>query len=185
MLAKPERKDAVRSRSTLLVAARRVFSEHGALAPLELVIEAAGVGRGTLYRHFPDRISLIVALFGAEIDTLSVVMASAEPEQRIEVLLGHIARTSGDAHLLVETWRSVPAAHPEMRQCRDRFLALLDAPLKAAIEAGVMRPDLTAGDLLLAAAMISAAARLAGTDLNLRLVAYDILLQGLAPKVTA
>ena len=48
-----------------------------------------------------------------------------------------------------------------------------------------MRPDLTAGDLLLAAAMISAAARLAGTDLNLRLVAYDILLQGLAPKVTA
>ncbi len=89
MLAKPERKDAVRSRSTLLVAARRVFSEHGAHAPLELVIEAAGVGRGTLYRHFPDRISLIVALFGAEIDTLSVVMASAEPEQRIEVLLGH------------------------------------------------------------------------------------------------
>ena len=49
------RKDVIHNRAALLDAARAVFADHGLDAPLDLIAEKAGVGRGTLYRHFADR----------------------------------------------------------------------------------------------------------------------------------
>ena len=60
MIVQLPRDDAATRRRRLLDAADEVFSEQGVNAPLELVIERAGLGRATLYRHFPDRTALMI-----------------------------------------------------------------------------------------------------------------------------
>src|SRR5579862_5532621 len=62
------RADARRSRAKLLEAATAAFSEHGADAPLEDIAKRAGVGIGTLYRHFPTREALQESVFRSQVD---------------------------------------------------------------------------------------------------------------------
>src|SRR5438876_11725942 len=69
-LRKP-RADAVRNRERVLQAAKRVFSAGGSDASLEAVAKRAGVGIGTLYRHFPTREALFEAVYRREVDQLS------------------------------------------------------------------------------------------------------------------
>lgn len=64
------RADARRNRERLVRAARRVFAEHGDKATLEAIARDAGVGIGTLYRHFPTREAMIVAVYRAELTRL-------------------------------------------------------------------------------------------------------------------
>ncbi|RZJ87836.1 MAG: TetR/AcrR family transcriptional regulator, partial [Brevundimonas sp.] len=59
---KPLRKDAAVRRSAILDAARAVFAENGIDAPLDLIAERAGVGRATLYRNFPGRTEIALAV---------------------------------------------------------------------------------------------------------------------------
>src|SRR6202022_2153931 len=68
-LRKP-RSDAVRNRERVLEAAKAVFSAGGADASLEAVAKCAGVGIGTLYRHFPTREDLFEAVYRREVDQL-------------------------------------------------------------------------------------------------------------------
>src|ERR1700749_4094753 len=65
------RADAVRNRELVLEAAKAVFSAGGAEASLEAVARRAGVGIGTLYRHFPTREALLEAVYGREAEQLS------------------------------------------------------------------------------------------------------------------
>ena len=67
------RADAARNRSKLLVAATRAFEQHGPEASLEDIAKSAGVGIGTLYRHFPTREALLEAVFRDRIDGLSAL----------------------------------------------------------------------------------------------------------------
>lgn len=62
------RADAARNERTLLAAAADVFVAHGVDAPVRRIAEAAGVGVGTIYRHFPNRADLVVAVFRHQID---------------------------------------------------------------------------------------------------------------------
>ena len=64
------RADARRNREAILTAATDMFSAHGANAPLEDVARQAGVGIGTLYRHFPTREDLVFAVYKREVDRL-------------------------------------------------------------------------------------------------------------------
>src|SRR3982750_1319747 len=68
---RPPRADAARNRDRLLVAAKAVFSAGGSDASLEAVSKRAGVGIGTLYRHFPTREALFEAVYRREVDQLS------------------------------------------------------------------------------------------------------------------
>src|SRR5437660_7832920 len=72
---RPLRADARRNREQLLAAARDVFVEQGAGAPLDEIARRAGVGIATLYRHFPDRTALMRAV---ALDLLDRVAAEAE-----------------------------------------------------------------------------------------------------------
>jgi AcrR family transcriptional regulator len=65
------RADAVRNRARLLEVARAAFEEHGAEVSLEEIARTAGVGIGTLYRHFPTRDALLAAVFRDRIDGLA------------------------------------------------------------------------------------------------------------------
>ncbi len=75
-LARKPRADALRNRERLLAAARTVFSAGGADASLEAVAREAGVGIGTLYRHFPTREALFEAVYRREVEQLVALAAT-------------------------------------------------------------------------------------------------------------
>jgi AcrR family transcriptional regulator len=86
VLRKP-RTDALRNRDRVLEAARRVFSAGGPEASLEAVAKTAGVGIGTLYRHFPTRETLFEAVYRREVQQLADLAKRLEEEaQPIEAL---------------------------------------------------------------------------------------------------
>ncbi|HEU0181064.1 MAG TPA: helix-turn-helix domain-containing protein, partial [Agromyces mariniharenae] len=62
------------NRRALIAAARDVFATEGLQAPFSAVAKKAGVGQGSLYRHFPDRLSLAVAVFDENLDELAVAV---------------------------------------------------------------------------------------------------------------
>ena len=70
-LQRPKRADARRNYDALLAAARAAFAEDGTGAPLEDVAERAGVGIGTLYRHFPTRVALLEAVYVDEVEAMA------------------------------------------------------------------------------------------------------------------
>ena len=85
----PERRvraDAQRSLDALLFAAKEVFATSGVDAPVREIADKAGVGLGTLYRHFPQRADLIAAVFRREIDlcadAAALLMAERQPQRR-------------------------------------------------------------------------------------------------------
>src|SRR5580700_3557189 len=67
---RPLRADAKRNYERLLAAARVVFAEHGGGASMEAIAKEAGVGVGTLYRHFPKRIDIVEAVYREDVDEL-------------------------------------------------------------------------------------------------------------------
>src|SRR5664279_10974 len=67
---KPRRADARRNYDLVLQAAREVFAERGAEAPLDDIARRAGVGNATMYRHFPTRRDLILAVYSDEVTQL-------------------------------------------------------------------------------------------------------------------
>jgi AcrR family transcriptional regulator len=79
-VARPLRADAQRNRDRLVEAARRTFQRCGAEATLEAVAKEAGVGIGTLYRHFPTRLDLVEAVYRSDVETL-VAAAAASLDQ--------------------------------------------------------------------------------------------------------
>ena len=68
---RPKRADARRNYDALVAAARAAFAEDGTGAPLEDVAERAGVGIGTLYRHFPTRVALLEAVYVDEVEAMA------------------------------------------------------------------------------------------------------------------
>jgi AcrR family transcriptional regulator len=81
------RADARRNREALLAAARAVFTERGVDAPLDEVARRAGIGNATMYRHFPTRQDLIVAVYADEVTTLCervpALLAAHEPVEAL------------------------------------------------------------------------------------------------------
>jgi AcrR family transcriptional regulator len=80
--ARPQRADARRNVELLLAAAREAFATEGPNAPLDDIARAAGVGSGTLYRHFPTRLALIEAVYRDNVERLcdeGARLAATEP----------------------------------------------------------------------------------------------------------
>lgn len=74
--ARKPRADSLRNRDLLLSAAKTAFTEAGAEAPLEDIARRAGVGIGTLYRHFPTREALVAAVYARELEQLDAAADS-------------------------------------------------------------------------------------------------------------
>jgi AcrR family transcriptional regulator len=147
------RADAVRNRERVLEAAKAVFSEGGAEAGLEAVARRAGVGIGTLYRHFPTREALYEAVYRREVEHLAGLAqnfaASYPPldalRRFIQALLDLVATKKGMAAALAL------AAHkpPELMAYTTNLLQeAIGTSLSAAAEAGAIRPDIGPDDLL-------------------------------------
>ncbi|MGW3337061.1 TetR/AcrR family transcriptional regulator [Streptomyces sp. NPDC001009] len=147
------RADARRSIDTLLTAAAEVFAESGVDAPVRQITARAGVGAGTLYRHFPQRSDLIAAVFRHEVDacadTAPALAAEHEPVEALRLWLlrfTHFIATkrglSAALHSGDPAYDSLPAYF------QLRLLPALEGLLGTAAEAGRIRTDIDPEDLL-------------------------------------
>jgi AcrR family transcriptional regulator len=141
------RADARRNRQRLLDVAVRAFSEQGTDASLEAIAREAGVGIGTLYRHFPTREALLEAAYRNEVarvcDSAEELLAQYPPDMAMRVwmdrFIDYLATKQGMADALkavIASGDSDPFA-----ESLDRISSAISTLLKAGAEAGVLRSD--------------------------------------------
>jgi AcrR family transcriptional regulator len=147
------RADARRNRELLLEAARETFAAEGVEASLDRVARRAGVGSGTLYRHFPTRDSLVLALMREGLEDLCRLgpeLAAAHPpgvalDRWLAAYAAHGAGFRGLAATLVTT--DLADDDPSVIDCH-RAHAAGQALVEAAVAAGAVRPDVDPQDVL-------------------------------------
>ncbi len=148
------RADAVKNRDLLVAAAKDVLGQGGPNASLEAVAKQAGVGIGTLYRHFPTREDLFHAVFSREVEQLIAALERLEgASDPIEALRGWLHSNVA----VVETKRGLLGAlslvmTEESKQTYaevfGRMTAAINRLLERAVAAGQIRDGVTADDLL-------------------------------------
>ncbi|MEV0348719.1 helix-turn-helix domain-containing protein [Nonomuraea sp. NPDC050680] len=171
---RPRRADARRNHDAVLAAARKLFAERGADVPLDDVARHAGVGNATMYRHFPTRQDLIIAVYADEVTELcesgDTLLAAASPGDALHEWLGaFVAHVAGKRDLALALPRDGSALFGEWHE---KMLATASALLTRAQEAGEVRPDLTVRELMTLANAIA----LTGSDQSARLL--DLLRYG-------
>ncbi|MFD7442259.1 TetR/AcrR family transcriptional regulator [Streptomyces sp. NPDC059909] len=178
--ARPMRADARRNYERLLVEARAAFAEHGTDASLEDIARRAGVGIGTLYRHFPNRHALMNAVFQDALASLlqrSRDLASAEQPcaalvEWLRAIITHAGEYRGVARALMSA--SLSQCSVPLREAGAQLLA-------RAQEAGTVRADVSIGDLMQLTNAIALAAEQAPTDPGLPDRLLTLTLRGLRP----
>jgi AcrR family transcriptional regulator len=153
------RADGQRKKSSVLQSATEVFAESGVDAPVREIAERAGVGLGTVYRHFPQRSDLIVAVFQTQVDACadaaSVMARKYEPGEALarwmQRFVDFIATKRGLAKALHS---GEPAYNALPAYFVNRLKPALEGLLDAAVAARVVRPGMEAGDLLRAVATL-------------------------------
>ncbi len=147
------RADAVRNRERVLEAAKTVFNAGGPEASLEAVAKRAGVGIGTLYRHFPTREDLFEAVYRREVEQLSELAehlrSAKDPVEALQRWLRSavefVATKKGMSAALALTYQS---SSELAAFSMDRLTKAIGSLLARAVEAGQMRADVSPEDLL-------------------------------------
>ena len=178
---RPMRADAVRNRQRLLEVALGVLSENGD-APLDAIAKAAGVGSGTLYRHFPTREALIEAVYQNELthlcESAEELLLTESPRAALRGWLKGFLDYATTKRGLADALRAVIATGVNpFENSRARMLAALETLLAAAVKDGAVRPDVLALDVLTTVSGFS----LASSDPAQHERLLDLLLAGLAP----
>jgi AcrR family transcriptional regulator len=145
------RRDAQRNRERLITSARQLFAEAGVDVSVEEITQHAGVGMGTLYRHFPTKGELVdAALEDAFAELVALAEAAAEAEDAwagltgfLEEALAHHAANLGLKDVLATRKREAQRAEA----MRARMRPLLHRLIERAHEQGSLRPDFTPEDL--------------------------------------
>jgi AcrR family transcriptional regulator len=149
--ARPQRADARRNRDRLLEAARAVFGEQGPDAPLEEVARRAGVGIGTLYRHFPTRDALVTAMFFERIETSRAraedLAASESPVDALSIWLREQLDEAAEVRGLGAMAMNLMLCEQEPRACEPMRQAGAEL-LARAQAAGEVRTDTDIDDLM-------------------------------------
>ncbi|MFE3599872.1 TetR/AcrR family transcriptional regulator [Streptomyces sp. NPDC059142] len=161
----PLRADARRNRDRLVSVARAAFAAADGTVPLEAVAREAGVGIGTLYRHFPTREALVEAVYAAELDDVTAsapaLLAELPPEAALRAWLDRYAAFVATKRGMIDTlrtgWASGRIATPTTRE---RITAAIGAILAAGARTGSLRTDVTAEEVttLLLGVFLSTAA---------------------------
>jgi len=149
---RPKRADARRNYDALIAAAREAFTDKGRQASLEDIAQRAGVGIGTLYRHFPRRQDLLEAVYIEEVEALcqtALDLAGAEPWEALvgwlHRLVGYIATKQA---LADELFSYIDRDAEVIQHCRTAFLAAGEPLLLRAQQAGVVRPDTNISEVI-------------------------------------
>jgi len=151
---RPLRADAARNRQRLLEVAADAFAEHGTEASLEDIARTAGVGVGTLYRHFPTRADLIAEVYRSNADELCAeadrLAAELPPRDALDAWLlgfvGYVGRKRGMASALKAALGPESAA--VFAGARAKFEATAGKLVAAAQADGSIRPDADPSDVM-------------------------------------
>jgi AcrR family transcriptional regulator len=151
--ARPLRADAQRNRDKLLRAATQAFAEHGEDVALETIAARAGLGIGTLYRHFPNRDALVAAAYRNEVDALcgaaGDLLASLPADQALCAWARRFADYVVTKRAMGDALRSAAASDsPLFAQTRERILAALRLLLEAGAASGTLRADVDPTDVM-------------------------------------
>jgi len=187
---RPVRADAQRNIDALLQAALTVFATSGVDAPVREIAEKAGVGIGTVYRHFPQRSDLVAAVFRHEIDACAdaarILAAEHDPGEALARWMQRYAAFIATKRGLAAVLHSGnPAFDTLPAYFQQRLLPALRTLLDAAVEAGEVRADVDANELLSAVASLCMHADGSEPDYARRMVALlvDGLRYGARPSV--
>jgi AcrR family transcriptional regulator len=182
------RADAQRNIDTLLRSAMEVFATSGVDAPVRQIAEKAGVGIGTVYRHFPQRSDLIVAVFRREVDACAdaaaVLATKHKPSEALaRWMQRYVDFISAKRGLAVALHSGDPAYETLPAYFQKQLRPALRALLEAAAAAGEVRAGVDADDLLRAVASLCAPAYGADPAHTRRMVALlaDGLRYGASP----
>jgi AcrR family transcriptional regulator len=153
--SKTMRADARRNRDKLVAAALALFTEKGTDVALEAVAQQAGVGVGTLYRHFPTRDALVEAVYLNELDRLHAgaaeLLASYPPDEALERWLDLFVQYAVTKRGLAGALRSIFESGGDLyAESRAKIVNALGSLLDAAGAQGTVRSDLDPEDVLLA-----------------------------------
>ncbi len=157
------RADAQRNRERLLDAAVRAFSHDGADATLDAIAKDAGVGIGTLYRHFPTREALIEAAYRNELarlcDSVDELLAAQPPDEALRAWMDRFVDYMATKRGMSDALRVVIASGVNpYAQSRDLLTAAITALLAAGAAAGTLRSDTQPGDVLVGLGGVAMAA---------------------------
>lgn len=180
--ARPIRADARRNIDTLLEAAKQVFATSGVDAPVREIAARAGVGVGTVYRHFPQRADLVAAVFRREVDACAAAApALAAEHEPGEALASWLRRYSS----FIATKRGLaaalhsgdPAFEPLPAYFQQHLGPAVESLLHAAAAVGAVRSDVDPNDLLRAVGNLCLSGGEGGACHSERMV--DLLIDGL------
>jgi AcrR family transcriptional regulator len=183
------RADARRNRERLLEVAVRAFSHGGPDVTLDAIAKEAGVGIGTLYRHFPTREALIEAAYRNELarlcDAVPDLLQDLPPDQATRAWMDRYIDYMATKRGMADALRAVIASGgTPFEQSRDRLVGAITALLRAGTAAGTMRSDVEAVDVF---ASLAGVALIAGEpakrDQAGRLL--DLLMDGLRYRARA
>jgi AcrR family transcriptional regulator len=176
---RPQRADARANRDKLVAAARALFTEKGTSAPLEEVAERAGVGIGTLYRHFPTRQALLEAVYVDEVEAMARAAADLTDLSPWEALTQWLRQYVGFAatkRALNEALMETDPNSDVLLTCRTAISGAGTALVERAQRAGVVRADTNFMDIV---RMVGAIAMVPTEDPEQKKRLLELALDGL------
>ena len=150
---RPLRADAQRNYDRLIAAARDVFTKEGGGASMEAIAREAGVGVGTLYRHFPQRIDVVEAVYRDDVDQLAAtadqVIAELEPWPAVVSFLEAFLRYAQGKRTFLNELHEAFDKHPDLKlRSKERIDDAMDRIVRRAQDAGAIRTDLNGAELM-------------------------------------
>ena len=145
--------EARRNRQRLIAVAARAFASGDSRVPLDAIAKEAGVGIGTLYRHFPTREALVEAVYQGQVDRLRVgareLLATHAPATAFRLWMDLFSDWAVTKHGMVDALRATAAATAGMRmsEMRAELTAVVRSFLDAGAAAGDIRADVDAADV--------------------------------------
>ena len=145
--------DAQRNRERILETAKKAFTEFGAEASLDDIARRAGVGAGTLYRHFPTRDALIEAVYRSEVEKIAVAARrfadELPPVEALRAWMMLFVDHIGAKQIIAPALNSLPGGASRLYAgSRDQVAGAIDMLVKRAIKSGDVSADLNSLDLL-------------------------------------
>ena len=184
--ARKPRTDALRNRERILEVAKAAFTREGANASLEEIAKRAGVGPGTLYRHFPTRDELIEGVYRNEVEKLAAAAGrfseTMSPIEALRTWMLLLVDYIAAKHIIAPALNSVVGGPSRLYEgSRTMILGAIDELVKRAKRSGDLQRDLDAFDLLRALIGVSHVGSGADWQQSARRL-VDILIAGSRPR---
>ncbi len=179
------RSDAQRNRERILEVAKAAFTRHGADASFDEIAKQAGVGAGTLYRHFPTRDALIEAVYRSEVEKLAAAerkfAAALPPIEALRAWMLLFVEYIASKHIIAPALNSVVGGPSRLYEgSRGLVQGAIDELVKRAKKSGDVRREIDSSDLLRAILGVSLVTSVPDWQQSARRL-VDILIAGSRP----